>query len=109
MAARAIVMLLGVVGAGCLGTIMDPEGGPGAGAHGPGVVPGGALPADPGEAPLRRLTRRELENTVVALMGQPVSGALDTVPGDSDELVYDRIGAAQTVSPLHVEGFFALG
>ena len=107
----AIALLL--LAGGCMGAIDDPRAIDPEDPHGPrmdGVndptTPGAT---DPTEAPLRRLNRRELENTVTALVGAPIEGALDTIPGDSRELVYDRMGASQSVSPLHVEGFYGLG
>jgi hypothetical protein len=87
----------------CTGEIGEPrDGAP------PSMRPDAPTRFDPGERPLRPLTRRELSNTLDDLLGREVVGLLDSIPGDSHALVYDRVGAAQTVSALHVDGFLAM-
>lgn len=94
---------------GCVGNVLDPGASPGAGRG--GVDPGmtGGTPAErAGERPLRRLTRDELTSTLDDLFGREIVGAVETIPAESLELVYDRMGAAQTISTLHVEGYLGI-
>ncbi|NUP08005.1 MAG: DUF1592 domain-containing protein [Polyangiaceae bacterium] len=72
---------------------------------------GGAPPVDDAPPPdtprVRRLSNRELANTVVALTGV-APAALAQVPPDQRTFLFDRMAAAQTVSPSHVEAFTAI-
>jgi hypothetical protein len=78
------------------GGVIPPGGGVlppgGSGGGGSGTAPGAA--ADPnaaGEMPLRRLTRREYNNTVRDLLGD-TSNPADGFPLDKDEFLYHRAG-----------------
>lgn len=97
---RALLLFL----VGCTGAVGEP------GSPDPIVDPDPPDPdtIDPSERPLRPLSRRELANTLEALLGREIVGLLDSIPADSHAMVYDRMGAAQTVSALHVDGFLAM-
>jgi hypothetical protein len=56
--------------------------------------------ADPGPAPLRRITRFEYGRTISDLTGLPASVA-DQLPPDEETLGFDDIAAAYSVSSLH--------
>lgn len=62
---------------------------------------------DPTERPLRPLNQHELTHTFESLLGTSIDGLTDAIPNDSRSLVYDRVGAGQTMSALHVEGYLA--
>jgi hypothetical protein len=98
--ARVLFLVL----VGCTGAVGEP------GSSDPIVDPDVPDPdrIDPSERPLRPLSRRELSNTLEALLGREIVGLLDSIPADSHAMVYDRMGAAQTVSALHVDGFLAM-
>jgi len=56
--------------------------------------------ADPGPAPLRRITRFEYGRTISDLTGVPASVA-DQLPPDEETLGFDDIAGAYSVSSLH--------
>lgn len=58
------------------------------------------------DAAVRRLTAREYENTVADLFGA-VEGLGAMLPPDARDLRFARIAQAQTISPVHVESYFA--
>lgn len=62
--------------------------------------------AAPGRTTLRRLTRREIENSVRDLLGVDVDLAADLPPDDTG-YGFDRIGDVLSLSPLHVEKLLA--
>jgi hypothetical protein len=64
--------------------------------------PGEEALSDPGSFLLRRLNRKEYDNTVRDLLGTELRPARD-FPADDHGYGFDTIAAALTVSPLHVE------
>src|SRR3954464_4178916 len=60
--------------------------------------------ADPGPAPLRRITRFEYGRTISDLTGVAVSVA-DQLPPDEETLGFDDIADAYSVSSLHVAAY----
>lgn len=93
---RSPVSIALVAMAGCVGVIGDPEGGP------------GADPSfGPAEATLHRLTRPQIHNAWLDLLGKPLA-----LPGDlpADDVLYgfSSISAARsTISPLDAEKYEA--
>jgi hypothetical protein len=61
---------------------------------------------DGGRTPLRRLNRVEYDNTVRDLLGTALRPG-DRLPGDEVDHGFDTLGAAISVSPVHVELFAA--
>jgi hypothetical protein len=72
------------------------------GGGGGGTVSTGAplCAADPGPAPLRRITRFEYGRTIADLTGAPAALAED-LPPDEETLGFDDISSAYSVSSLH--------
>src|SRR5262245_29895720 len=107
---RASLCVLGLGLLGCVGNIGDAP--PLDPAFADGDGPGGSksqtdewsFPAGEASVTMRRLSRRELGNAVEALIGVRPDALGDQSP-DKDDLVYDRVVEAQTVSALHEEGF----
>ncbi len=60
--------------------------------------------ADPGPAPLRRITRFEYGRTIAGLTGVDPSVA-QTLPPDEETLDFDDIAAAYSVSSLHADRY----
>lgn len=60
-----------------------------------------------GRMVLRRLNRREYQNTIRALLGVDVS--IDSVPDDATVDGFDTIGTAHTFSSLHLERYLNTG
>ena len=60
-----------------------------------------------GKMVLRRLNRREYQNTIGALLGVDVS--IDAVPDDATVDGFDTIGTAHTFSSLHLERYLNTG
>lgn len=60
-----------------------------------------------GKVVLRRLNRREYQNTIRALFGIDVS--IDSVPDDATVDGFDTIGTAHTFSSLHLERYLNTG
>jgi len=98
---RATALLLCI--AACTGRIG------GGGLGGDGSSPGGettgkvATPA----APARRLSNRELRNTIVDLTGLEPA-ALTALPPDARDDIFDRVYQSQTVSALQLEAYAAI-
>jgi mono/diheme cytochrome c family protein len=64
-------------------------------------------PHDPGPSGWRRLSRVEYARTLQSLLGgEPI--ALEALPADDAAEGFDTIGAAQTLSPLHLEKYLAV-
>ena len=63
-------------------------------------------PVDPGRVTVRRLNRKEYDNTIQDLFGINLSLAT-TFPGDNVGYGFDNIGDVHTVSPLRMERFLA--
>src|SRR6185295_8849100 len=71
-----------------------------------GTGPGIDLPP-PGPQRVRRLSNHELGNTLEALAGvRPES--LGQLPPDQRTFVFDRVAAAQTIGPVHLDAFMAV-
>jgi hypothetical protein len=122
------VLVLGVAVGGCVGTIDATPGGAASGvegdgsrgAGGPGQPPkGGGGPSQPGglglpaasctsPAPgpslIRRLTRREYDNTVADLLGDR-SNPARLFPAEERRLGFDNNASALTISPLLAEQY----
>jgi hypothetical protein len=64
----------------------------------------GAQDPQPGTAPLRRLTRFEYGRTVHDLVGADPTIA-DALPPDEEEMGFDDIADAYSVSALHAQGY----
>lgn len=64
--------------------------------------PSEVLVPDPGEYVVHRLNRAEYNNTVRDLLGTSLTPA-DDFPSDDHGYGFDNIGAALSMSPLHVE------
>ena len=60
--------------------------------------------ADPGPAPLRRITRFEYGRTIADLTGVDPSVS-QTLPPDEETLDFDDIAAAYSVSSLHADRY----
>src|SRR5262245_24290261 len=103
--------------ASCVGTL-EPGGGgltpmpdmttpPGAGGSGmgPAMMPGPCQAPEPGPSPLRRLTRREYNNTVRDLLGDTTRPA-EAFPAEEDTNGFGNDAAAQRSSGLLAEGYF---
>src|SRR5512138_2097114 len=60
--------------------------------------------ADPGPAPLRRITRFEYGRSISDLTGLPASVA-DQLPPDEETLGFDDIADAYSVSTLHAASY----
>ncbi len=100
-------LLVAAAGA-CVGVVKDPPGGADGSDRedtGAGTPEAEAALSTP---ILRRLTKQELANTLEDLLGRELLGTVSAVPGESPEVPYDRMGAAQSVSPLHVEAYLGI-
>jgi hypothetical protein len=83
----------------------DGSGGATDSSGGTGETGGEGLPAS--QPRTRRLSNYELGNTLEALTAvRPV--ALSQLPPDQRTFVFDRIAAAQTISPVHLDAFAAV-
>ena len=59
---------------------------------------------DPGHVTLRRLNRREYQNTIIDLLGVEVD-VLTLLPADDSGYGFDNIGDVLTISPMHMERY----
>ncbi|UJR83375.1 DUF1588 domain-containing protein [Sandaracinus amylolyticus] len=110
MKARAlslVALLLAL--AACRGGLLDGPAGPSG--HDPRRPTDPTDPTDPGHAAVasvRRLSVHELRNSIATVFGVE-SDAIDRVPPDRRDFVFDRIAQSQTASAVHIEAFGALG
>ncbi|MEQ1564160.1 MAG: DUF1592 domain-containing protein [Myxococcota bacterium] len=58
--------------------------------------------------PARRLSVRELRNTIPLVTGVDPTAGYDRLPPDATDDGFDRVAEAQTVSAIHLEAFDAL-
>ncbi len=68
------------------------------------VFPVDAANPDPGQVTLRRLNRREYQNTIGDLLGVEVD-VMSALPVDDSGYGFDNIGDVLTLSPLHMERY----